>query len=201
MRSTTTDSGRIFRSSSRVRAAVALALVIAIVASLGTGVVEAQGRRGRDFQRWPVITIDGEDYRWEGAPDGPSGETDVPGHSWLQPSPGFLIAKHFNTGPFGAQSWWSSDAPDGALLYLAFVRIDEWTPGKAEKYARRGFVHYHELLNVVTGEPHPTKVGWFKHLALRNFTLDGGPRPDLAHDVRRGVDREFIANWMTPYEP
>ena len=58
MRSTTTDSGRIFRSSSRVRAAVALALVIAIVASLGTGVVEAQGRRGRDFQRWPVITID-----------------------------------------------------------------------------------------------------------------------------------------------
>lgn len=205
MKRTTSNSERHLRSfaASRPRLLVlgAIGLALTLLVGVGGGVAEAQGRRDHGFERWPVITIDGEDYRWEGAPDGPNGETDVPGHSWKQINPRFLIAQHFNSGPFGAPSWWSSDAPDGALLYVAFVRIDEWTPDKAERYARRGFVHYHELVNVETGEPHPTKIGWFKHVALRNFTLDGGPRPDLAHEVKRGVDREFIVNWSIPYDP
>ncbi len=164
-------------------------------------VVASAGAAGNGFTRWPVITVDGQDYLWEGAPDGPNGETDVPGHYWRQAGPNKLVAKHYNTGPFGAPSWWSSDAPDGELLYMAQVIIDEWTMEKAESYAARGYVHYHELLDVETGEPHPTKVGWFKHIARTSFTLDGGPRPDLSHPVTPGVDYEFIPNWMMPYEP
>jgi hypothetical protein len=153
------------------------------------------------FSRWPVITLDGKDYYWAGAPDGPNGETDVPGHYWVQAGPRKLVAKHYNTGPFGASQWWSSDAPDGELLYIAQVIIDEWTPEKAEWYAGRGYVHYHELVSVDDGEEHPTLVGWFKHQARTSFTLDGGPRPDLAHEVRPGIDREFIPNWFIPYQP
>ena len=153
------------------------------------------------FERWPVITVDGEDYYWAGAPDGPNDETDVPGHSWVLAGPNKLVAKHFNTGPFGASQWWSSDAPDGALLYIAQVIIDEWTPEKAARYASRGYVHYHELLSVADGTPHPTKVGWFKHIARTSFTLDGGPAPQLAHEVTPGVDYEFIPNWMVEYSP
>lgn len=165
--------------------------------------VSANDNRANDngFVRWPVITLDGEDYYWAGASDGPNGEMDVPGHYWRQTGPDRWLAKHFNTGPFGAPSWWSSDAPDGALLYIAQVIIDEWTPEKAAAYAQRGFVHYHELINVDTGEEHPTKVGWFRHFARSNFTLDGGPAPEFSHEVTPGIDFEFIPNWMTPYNP
>ena len=84
---------------------------------------------------------------------------------------------------------------------MAQVVIDEWTLEKAEWYASRGYVHYHEFLDVDTGEPHATLVGWFKHTARTSFTLDGGPRPDLAHEVTPGIDYEFIPNWMVPYAP
>jgi hypothetical protein len=155
----------------------------------------------KGFERWPVITIDGEDYYWAGAPDGPNGETDVPGHTWVQAGPNKLVAKHFNTGPFGASQWWSSDALDGELLYKADVIIDEWTLEKAEWYASRGYVHYHEFVSVEDGSPHPTKVGWFKHTSRTSFTLDGGPRPDLGHEVTPGIDYEFMPNWSVPYNP
>ncbi len=145
------------------------------------------------FVRGIVISLDGEDYYWAGPPDAPGGARDVPGHYWVQAGPNQLVGKHFNTGPFGAPSWWSSDAPDGELLYMA--------PEKAERYASRGYVHYHELLRVSDGEPHPTKVGWFRHHARTSFTLDGGPRPDLAHEVTPGVDFEFIPNYAVPYTP
>lgn len=171
-------------------------LGLVVLAALIAVPVGAQG-----FQRWPVITVDGTDYYWAGAPDGPNGETDVPGHYWVQAGKNKLIAKHYNTGPFGAPQWWSSDAPDGELLYIADISIDEWTPDKAEKYAARGYVHYHELLSVADGTPHPTKVGWFKHTARTSFTLDGGPAPQFAHEVTPGIDFDFIPNWQTPYEP
>lgn len=174
-------------------------LISILVIALMTITIGAASAKG--FERWPVITIDGEDYYWAGAPDGPNGETDVPGHSWVQTGPNRFVAKHFNTGPFGAPQWWSSDAPDGELLYKAHVIIDEWTPEKAEMYASRGFVHYHEFVSVDDGSPHPTKVGWFKHTARTSFTLDGGPRPDLGHDVTPGIDYEFMPNWSVPYSP
>lgn len=83
MRLTTSSLGRpipsVRPSQWRGRVVVALLLIFALVAGVGGGVAEAQERRGHGFERWPVITIDGEDHLWEGAPDGPSGETDVPG--------------------------------------------------------------------------------------------------------------------------
>jgi selenium-binding protein 1 len=173
-----------------------VAITVVVLAAVMVLPVSAGG-----FERWPVITLDGKDYYWAGAPDGPNRETDVPGHSWVQTGPRQLIAKHYNTGPFGAPQWWSSDAPDGELLYIAHVIIDEWTEEKAERYAAQGYVHYHEFLDVDTGEPHPTLVGWFKHTARTSFTLDGGPRPDLGHEVTPGIDHEFILNWMVPYAP
>ena len=72
---------------------------------------------------------------------------------------------------------------------------------RAQRMAARGYVHYHELLNVDTGEAHPTKVGWFKHTARTSFTRDGGPAPDLEHEVTPGIDFNFIPNWATPYNP
>lgn len=36
--------------------------------------------------------------------------------------------KHYHSGSFGAPVWWSSDAPDGELVYMANVIIDECTP-------------------------------------------------------------------------
>jgi hypothetical protein len=47
----------------------------------------------------------------------------------------------------------------------------------------------------------PTKVVWLRHTALKFFTLDGGPRPDLAHEVSPGVDHEFINSYFVPYDP
>jgi selenium-binding protein 1 len=173
--------------------------VVLAIAALGAIFVLPVSARG--FERWPVITLNGVDYYWAGAPDGPNGETDVPGHYWVQAGPRKFLAKHYNTGPFGAPQWWSSDAPDGELLYIAQVIIDAWSEEKAAWYAARGYVHYHEFVSVEDGTPHPTLVGWFKHIARASFTLDGGPAPQFAHEVTPGVDYEFIPNWDTEYSP
>lgn len=148
-----------------------------------------------------VINIDGEDYYMAGAPDRDNGATDIPGHYWLQIGTNKLIGKHFNTGPFGAPKWWSSDAPDGQLLYIVLAAIDTWSPEKAEMYAALGYVHYHELVNVADGTLHPNKVVWLKHLARTSFTLDGGPHPEFGHTVVPGVDLDFIPNGSMPYMP
>ena len=84
---------------------------------------------------------------------------------------------------------------------MAQVIIDEWTPEKAAWYASQGYVHYHEFVSVDDGSHHPTVAGWFKHTARISFTLDGGPRPDLAHEVIPGIDYEVSPNWMVPYNP
>jgi len=49
-----------------------------------------------------------------------------------------LVGKHYNTGPFAMPSWWSSDAPDGELLYVVHAIIDTWSEENAAKYASRG---------------------------------------------------------------
>lgn len=174
---------------------VASGLLIALLV-LTVSVASAAG-----FERWQLINIDGEGYYMAGPDTGPNGEPNVPGHSWVQAGPNNVVAKHYNTGPGGSSNFWSSDAPDGALLYIAQIIIDEWTPEKAEMYAARGYVHYHEFLSADTGEPHPTKVGWFKHIARTSFTLDGGPGSPFYHSVTPGVDFEFIPNWENPYNP
>lgn len=178
-----------------------LLVAIAAVAALALAIA-ATPTQAASFVHGIAIEVDGELYYFEGPPDGPNGERDVPGHTWaLTDEANHLRGKHYNTGPFGAPQWWSSDAPDGALLYVVDAIIDTWTPEKAQAYASRGYVHYHELVRVSDGAFHPTKVVWLKHVARTSFTLDGGPRPDLAHAVTPGVDYEFIPNWSMPYIP
>lgn len=152
------------------------------------------------FVHGVVIEVDGTDYYFAGAPDGPDGEFDIPGHTWVVAGNGQLVGKHYNTGPFGAAQWWSSDAPDGAYLYKVHAIIDTWSLEKAEAYAARGYVHYHELVAVDGGALHPDKVVWLRHTARTSFTLDGGPHPPTDPPaVTPGVHYGFLPNYMMPY--
>ena len=174
-------------------------LILALVAALVALVALPVSAGG--FVHGIVIDVDGEDYSLAGAPDGPGGEIDVPWHYLVQAGPRQLVGKHHNTGPFGASSWWSSDAPDGELLFVVHGIIDTWTEGKAAWYASRGYAHYHELVSVEDGTEHPTDVVWLKHIARSSFDFDAGPRPDLGHYVTPGVDYEFMPNWSMAYPP
>lgn len=156
----------------------------------------------KGFVHGIVVNIDGEDYYLAGVPDGPNGEIDVPGHYWVQAGPNQLVGKHYDIGPFGAAQWWSSDAPDGELLYIVHGIIDTWNEEKAEWYASRGYVHYHEFVRVSDGAHHHNKVVWLRHIARTSFTLDGGPLapdPPYEHWVTPGVDYDFMPNYMNPY--
>lgn len=149
-----------------------------------------------------VVPIDGEDYYLAGPPIGPNGENDVPGHYWVQTGLNQLVGKHYNEGPFGLPQWWSSDAPDGELLYIVHAIIDIWTPEVAADYAAKGYVHYHEFISANDGSLHPTKVVWLRHTARTFFTFDLGPHPGMAvHSVTPGVDYSFPNNWIIPYNP
>lgn len=172
-------------------------LALALLALLITVPVIAGG-----FVHAPVVTVDGVDYWLDGASDGPGGAKDIPGHYWTQAGPNQLVGKHYNTGPFGTASWWSSDAGDGELLYKVHAIIDTWSVDKAASYASQGYVHYHELVEVSDGTTkHPTKVVWLKHTARTSFSLDGGPHPERAHEVTPGIDYDFIPNGGTAYSP
>ena len=82
------------------------------------------------FMHGIVISVDGDDYYFAGAPDGLNGATDIPGHYWVQASSNMLVGKHYNTGPFGNAKWWSSDAPDGVYLY----KVKIFTNGREMKH-------------------------------------------------------------------
>lgn len=149
-----------------------------------------------------VIMIDGEAYYFAGPADGKNGANDVPGHFWAQTGPNRVIGKHYNTGPWGMPNWWSSDADNGALLYIVDGIIDTWSLEKASYYKRRGFVHRHEFVSAADGSFHPSKVVWLKHTAVTSFTLDGGPgapNPPYEHFVTPGVDIHFPNNGFMPY--
>jgi hypothetical protein len=150
------------------------------------------------------INIDGEMYYFAGPPDGDNGELDVPGHFWVQSGKDRVVGKHYNTGPFGMSKWWSSDAEDGALLYIVSGIIDTWSVEKADYYKSRGYVHRHEFVRVVDEELeyHPSKVVWLKHTSRTSFTLDGGPgapNPPYEHYATPGVDLKFPNNGFMPY--
>lgn len=168
-------------------------------AELTTKAPKADKTKG--FVHGIIVEVDGEDFYFAGAPDGSDGSLDVPGHYWVMAGKDKLVGKHYNTGPFGAPQWWSSDADDGAYLYKVDAIIDEWTHQKAEDYAAKGFVHYHEFVSVEDGSLHPSKVVWLKHIARTSFTLDGGPMPEMSHEVTPGIDWEFMPNYSMPYEP
>ena len=158
---------------------------------MALGVLTVAAVSAAGFNRAPVFNIDGDNYIIK----------PIPGHDWTQAGPNQTVAKHYNTGPGGAAQWWSSDADDGELLYIVHGIVDTWSPEKAEAYAARGYVHYHELVSVDDGDEHPTTVVWLRHTARTSFTFDGGPPvpPNVEHDVTPGVDYEFIPNYLMPY--
>lgn len=180
-----------FRSSF-IALVVAVALVVPFVAP-----ASADG----GFVPGLAIALDGEDYYLAGAPVGSEGAQDIPGHEWEQITATELVGRHFNTGPGGKAQWWSSDADDGQLLYVVNALIDTWSPEKAKWYAGQGFGHYHEFVRASDGELHPDKVVWLRHIAVDDFTLDGGPHPEMAHAVTAGLDPIFIPNGPMPYDP
>ena len=174
--------------------------IASLIASLiALTALAATGAHAAGFVHGIVIPVDGADYYLPGAPDGPGGAIDVPGHSWVLAGPRQIVGKHYNTGPFGAAQWWSSNAPDGALLYKVHGIIDTWSAAKAARYASRGYVHYHHLAAVADGALHPSKVVWLRHTARTSFNLDGGPHPELDHAVTPGVDFDFVPNYTMPY--
>ena len=153
----------------------------------------------QEFVHGIVLDVGGEDYYFSGPDDGPSGEKDVPGHTWVQIDGMMVYGFHYNTGPNDASQWWSSDADNGSLLFVVYAIIDEWTQDKADEYAAMGYIHYHELVKVSDDMEHPTKVVWLKHYAVDSFNFDGGPHPEMAHQVTPGVDLDFMPNYNDPY--
>ncbi len=171
--------------------------------------LKAAKAKNSGFVHGIEVDIDGELYYFKGAPDGMDGAIDVPGHYWVQEGKNRVVGKHYNTGPFGMASWWSSDAGDGTFLYKVDCIIDTWSPEKAEYYASIGYVHYHEFVSVEDGSLHPTKVPWLKHTAVTSFTFDRGPMsqapdyppPPYLHTVTPGIDWMFPINGTKPYDP
>jgi methanethiol oxidase len=151
------------------------------------------------YQRGLVYRVDGKDYFLHGPME--SGARDIPGHDWMKVSGTEVSGRLFNTGPFGMPKWWSSNANDGQLLYLVDGIIDTWSPEQRLLYNSLGYVHYHKLVSVEDRQPHPTKVMWLQYTAVGSFTLDGGPRPWLAHEVIPGIDFKFQPNTQFPYPP
>ena len=173
----------------------------AAVVAFDTQIDPMAGGNRDGFRHAPTLYLDGEAYYMAGAPDGPDGATDIPGHYWVLSGTNRVQGKHFNTGPGGAAKWWASGTEDGALLYMVNGIIDTWSKEKAMTYAEQGYLHYHEMVRVADGAFHPDLVVWLKHTAVRHFNLDGGPHPELAHEVSPGIDYDFIPNGMMPYMP
>jgi hypothetical protein len=145
-----------------------------------------------------VLNVDGTNYLLDGPADGLDGRKDIPGHYWVQVG-NQLLGKHYNQGPFGAKNWWASAVEDDALLYNISGIIDNWSVEKSYRYKKKGYIHYHELVRLDNNKKHPTKVVWLKHEAVLDFFLDGGPHPDSAHEVKKGIDLDFLPNGTTPY--
>ncbi len=144
---------------------------------------------------------DGTEWYFAG-PGSEMGVTDVPGHTWKQTGPYRVKGLHYNVGPSPAAGmpWWATGEPYGALLFVVDGRIAPWTYEIANKMVKKGYVHYHELVDS-TGDEHPNLVVWLKHTAVTDFYFDGGPRPDLGHPVTKGVDYLFMPNYFMPYSP
>ena len=74
--------------------------------------------------------------------------------------PDKLVGEHYNYGPVGESKFWSSDAENATLLYKVSGIIDTWLPEKAGWYAKRGYIHYHELIEVEDPhDKHPCVIG------------------------------------------
>jgi len=182
-----------------------LASMLFLMLTFSNNLIAHEGKtKEKEFVHGIVVKIDGKPYYFGGPEDNGDGSQDVPGHSWVKVGRHHYIGHHENTGPaIDPESWWSSDAGDGELLYVVEARIDSWSEVKAAKYYAQGFVHYHHLVSKKTKHPHPKKVAWLKHVAVKSFTFDGGPmhHDHTAYSVEPGVDFKLMPNWQMPYNP
>ncbi len=187
-----------------VRKSLSLGLVLltAVVLAQSASAVPTWDRNPSDFEHGFAVEVEGELYYFLG-PGSIQGRTDVPGHTWIQAEddPYQVVGRHYNVGPWmaGTAPWWANGEPYGVFLFQvhgiigpapADLDVDTTRTLKA-----RGYVHFHELVSVDTGEVVESPVVYLKHTAVRSFNFDGGPRPDLAHVVSPGIDYEFMPNW------
>ncbi|MBT4483096.1 MAG: T9SS type A sorting domain-containing protein, partial [Candidatus Latescibacteria bacterium] len=127
---------------------------------------------------------------------------DIPGHYWTITGANTLTGDHYNTGPLDEASWWATGEENDILLWTVDAAIDDWTASKAEGWANKDYLHYHELVRVSDGMLHPSKVVWLKHTAVTSFNFDGGPHPEFGpREVTTGIDAQFLPNGDTPYDP
>lgn len=163
----------------------------------------ASNSQQQSFIHGITFKVDNQYYNFSGSPDGSNGEQDLPGHHWIQTDKKSFVGLHYNTGPFGAPKWWSSDTENAALLWVLEAKVDIWTQANAVKYFSRGFASYVPIINVVTGIAHPRKVAWLKHVSIRNFTFDGSEplafSGKIPHTVLKGIDFEIDLNWNIQY--
>ncbi len=186
----------------KVIAGIFMLLLLATIIGFSTGALakpkSTWDTNPKHYEHGLAVDLaDGIDWYFSGPG---TGVQDVPGHTWQQVGHDRVKGLHYNVGPGGAPSWWATGEPDGVLLFVVDGRIAPWTYEIANKMAKKGFVHYHELVDAADN-PHPNLVVWLKHTAVSVFDFDGGPRPDLGHPVTKGVDYLFMPNYFMPYPP
>lgn len=154
-------------------------------------------RNPTGFVHGLVFEVDGENYYFKG-PLNELGVGDVPGHSWVQTGPNRFVGRHYNIGPNMA-AWWAPLEDDGILLFKVDGIIAPWSLEISESMAKRGYIHYHEIVNADTLEEHETLIVWLKHTAVSSFYFAPPPMPMAAHNVTPGIDLNFMPNYMVPY--
>lgn len=161
-------------------------------------------RNPEGFVHGLFFEVDGEDYYFKG-PGSELGACDVPGHSWVQTGPDRFVGRHYNIGPYnadlgrGVPAWWAPSEDDGILLFKVDAIIAPWSSEISESMAKKGYVHYHEIVNA-DGEEHESLVVWLKHTAVRSFYFAPLPMPAMMHHyVTPGRDFNFMPNYMMPY--
>jgi hypothetical protein len=199
---------------------VAISIPILLVAIVSFSVLPTFGRRRltwpsfpRGFEHGLALDIgDGNGAVWyfKGAGTSPGvgsvpGVIDVPGHAWRQVGTYRVFGLHYNIGPDmgggAVPQFWASGEPNGGLLFAVKAIIAPWSVETANKMARKGYVHYHELV-LEDGTQNEDVVVWLKHIAVKNFVFDGGPPVpiNIPHQVfRNRVDYLFMPNYFMPF--
>ena len=153
------------------------------------------------FEHGIALDIDGETWYFAGpgSIDPPENVTDVPGHTWVQTGPYQVVGRHYNVGPYAAGNapWWAPGEPYGVLLYkvdgIIALPPDDIDPGYEAHLKKKGYVHFHELVDE-SGDESLDMVVYLKHTAVRDFFFK--PMPVLlGHYVTPGIDFDFMPNW------
>jgi len=91
--------------------------LVSVLALLVTALplkADEPNKKNADFVHGIMLKVDGKYYYLAGAPDGPNGATDIPGHSWVVAGKDKIIGKHLTPGPLAL--------PSGGLRMQQMVR-------------------------------------------------------------------------------